>query len=319
MPASQIKVPAQIKGGMGLNPGGTSSQFLDGTGVPKDLSAADITAAGGAMSSELATEASTRGSADTALAAPQYVCLANSGTLPNERVLAGTSNQVIITDNGANGTVVLSLPQNIHTAASPTFAGMSLTGAVQASGTHSDPGSTITSQRRTVTGGWRYNVPTGAGYSFDTAGVQSMLFSSNSLVCPSFTISGTSNPGIGIVSCVFGDSLMVGVQHSGGSVGLASKMVSRANSTAYSICNAPTGDVLRVLLQDDSSKRAIVLVSAAGVVSFDTGSHADYVASSSPASGEVGVYLTGSPAVLTIKPGSAGARKIAASIAWAQA
>jgi hypothetical protein len=39
--------------------------------------------------------------------------------------IAGTSNQVIVTDDG-DGTITLSTPQDIHTAASPTFAGMTL-------------------------------------------------------------------------------------------------------------------------------------------------------------------------------------------------
>lgn len=106
-------------------------------------------------------------------------------------------------------------------------------------------------------------------------------------------------------------------QGGGGSVVNAAKLVSRANSTAYSLCVAPTGDVLRVLLQDSSSKRAVALVDASGTVTFEAGSHADYVVGSSPASGEVGVYILAG--VLTIKPGSAGARSIAANVARAQA
>lgn len=54
----------------------------------------------------------------------QYVTLATNGSLSAERILTGTANQITITDNGANSTVVLSLPQNIHTAATPTFAKM---------------------------------------------------------------------------------------------------------------------------------------------------------------------------------------------------
>lgn len=57
----------------------------------------------------------------------QYVVLAANGDLTVERVLTGTANQITITDNGAGGTVVLATPQDIHTGASPTFAGMSLT------------------------------------------------------------------------------------------------------------------------------------------------------------------------------------------------
>jgi hypothetical protein len=51
----------------------------------------------------------------------QYVTLATNATLSNERVLTGTANQVVITDNGAGSTVVLSLPQSIATSSTVTF------------------------------------------------------------------------------------------------------------------------------------------------------------------------------------------------------
>jgi len=41
--------------------------------------------------------------------------------------IAGTTNQVVVTDD-ADGTITLSLPQDIHTGASPTFAGLTLSG-----------------------------------------------------------------------------------------------------------------------------------------------------------------------------------------------
>jgi hypothetical protein len=62
-----------------------------------------------------------------------YVTLSTNGTLTNERVLTGTSNQVTVTDNGAGTTVVLSTPQNIHSGATPTFAGENLTGRLDLS------------------------------------------------------------------------------------------------------------------------------------------------------------------------------------------
>ncbi len=52
-----------------------------------------------------------------------FVTIAANATLTNERVLTGTANQVVITDHGANSTVVLSLPQDIATASRPSFAG----------------------------------------------------------------------------------------------------------------------------------------------------------------------------------------------------
>lgn len=59
----------------------------------------------------------------------QYVTLATDVTLTDERVLTGTANQITITDNGAGSTVVLSTPQNIHTAANVQFATATLTGS----------------------------------------------------------------------------------------------------------------------------------------------------------------------------------------------
>lgn len=56
-----------------------------------------------------------------------YVTIGADATLTAERSLTGTANQIVVTDNGAGSTVVLSTPQNIHTAATPTFASESLT------------------------------------------------------------------------------------------------------------------------------------------------------------------------------------------------
>ncbi len=64
------------------------------------------------------------GKAGTGLA---FVTIGNTSSLSAERALTGTSNQVVITDNGANSTVVLSTPQDIHSAATPTFASETLT------------------------------------------------------------------------------------------------------------------------------------------------------------------------------------------------
>jgi hypothetical protein len=57
----------------------------------------------------------------------EFVLLSPEAALPDSRTLTGTANQVIITDNGAGSTVVLSLPQNIATTSSPTFASLTLT------------------------------------------------------------------------------------------------------------------------------------------------------------------------------------------------
>lgn len=47
--------------------------------------------------------------------------------------IGGTTNQVLITDNG-DGTITISLPQDIHTGATPTFAGLTLNGTLNMNG-----------------------------------------------------------------------------------------------------------------------------------------------------------------------------------------
>jgi hypothetical protein len=66
------------------------------------------------------------GSGSFAPIGAQYVTLATDSNLTNERVLTGTTNQITVTDGGAGGNVTLSTLQNIHTGASPTFAGLNL-------------------------------------------------------------------------------------------------------------------------------------------------------------------------------------------------
>lgn len=59
-----------------------------------------------------------------------FVTIGSDATLTNERALTGTTNQVAVTDNGAGSTVVLSTPQNIHSGASPSFAGLNISGSI---------------------------------------------------------------------------------------------------------------------------------------------------------------------------------------------
>jgi hypothetical protein len=83
------------------------------------------------------------GGASSAPIAAQYVVRLLNGTLTNERVLVGTANQVTVTDGA--GTVTLSAPQNLHTAATPQFAGATLTGTLTFSGAATDL-TTVSSQ-----------------------------------------------------------------------------------------------------------------------------------------------------------------------------
>lgn len=62
----------------------------------------------------------------TAPSSSQYVVLSADATLTAERVLTGTANQIVLTDNGAGSTVVLSLPQDIATSSALQFARLGL-------------------------------------------------------------------------------------------------------------------------------------------------------------------------------------------------
>lgn len=190
------------------------------------------------------------------------------------------------------------------------LAGGVLTGAVALTGTHTNP---------SACGFWRWggafvvNSDTGQGVYLNIGGGTFAIMSPTGFVMPNSLANGLLKTDYGF----WRDAQATYIQSGGGCIVSAARLVSRANSTAYSLCVAPTGDVLRILLQDSSSKRAVALVDASGTVTFEAGSHADYVVGSSPASGEVGVYITGG--VLTLKPGSAGARSIAANVSRAQA
>jgi hypothetical protein len=67
----------------------------------------------------------------------------STGNTLSKATLTGTANQVNIT-NGT-GTITLSTPQNIHTGASPTFVGMTLSGLTPNSGVYTDAGNILTS------------------------------------------------------------------------------------------------------------------------------------------------------------------------------
>lgn len=61
-------------------------------------------------------------------ASSSYLVLAADANLANERVVAGTANQVILADGGPNGALTFSLPQSIAATSSPTFAAVAVAG-----------------------------------------------------------------------------------------------------------------------------------------------------------------------------------------------
>ncbi|MBI2068574.1 MAG: hypothetical protein HYT67_00490 [Candidatus Yanofskybacteria bacterium] len=132
-----------ISGNLTVNGTGSSS-FAGSLNVSKGIHGlADITATGRFIGYSTASN-SFAGSLDItkglrvtgnitndALSASRLVFSNGSKVLSSVSTLtgwiAGTSNQITVTDD-LDGSVTLSLPQNIHTGASPTFAGLTLTG-----------------------------------------------------------------------------------------------------------------------------------------------------------------------------------------------
>jgi len=77
----------------------------------------------------------------SSLTASRLVATGSDGVLEStdaDSWIAGTSNQITVTDDG-DGTATISTPQDIHTGASPTFAGMTLTGSTFVIQTSSPP------------------------------------------------------------------------------------------------------------------------------------------------------------------------------------
>lgn len=195
----------------------------------------------------------------------------------------------------------------------------SMTGAIGITGSIARPSSSTINYGHTAGTTDRHyiNVPSGGLIVHEVSG-SSVWYSSasgNNSYQP-IIFNGTQTAPSTTANASWAESPGLILQGGSGSIINQAKLTTRANSTAYSVCAYATGDVLRVHFQDGGSKRAVALVDASGTVTFEAGSHADYVASSSPASGEVGVYVTGGN--LTIKPGSAGTRAIAVFVAKAK-
>lgn len=115
---------------------------------------------------------------------PTFVTLSTDARLTNERVLTGTTNQIIVTDNGAGSTAVLSLPQNIHTTATPTFGTLTLN---QSTGTLLTVGGGANADRSTT---------------FDFNGSQTIRLDDNAdttgLILQNRAVAATTDQGIGM-------------------------------------------------------------------------------------------------------------------------
>lgn len=162
----------------------------------------------------------------------QYVVLSASGDLSVERVLTGTANQVIITDNGANSTVVLSLPQSIATSSNVQF-GRVLSG----------PGAAATPSI--------YWANSGSPLGFDNENAGSLRITSSASEIANFTIFGSRFTGF-----VSADTLIL--KNSGGSGVIT--FASPGDGTGYTL-TFPT---------DDGTSNQVLTTDGSGNLSWTT-------------------------------------------------
>lgn len=118
-----------------------------------------------------------------------FVTIGNTTGLTSERSLTGTTNQITITDNGANSSVVVSTPQDIHTSASPTFSSV-----LHAAGTVGAPsvsftGATTTGVAQQNSGSLLFAVPTSKEFDWYINSVQKAYLDVNQFALMDGTVS----------------------------------------------------------------------------------------------------------------------------------
>lgn len=82
------------------------------TGIPGTYKSVTTDAKGRVTAGTNPTTLAGFGITDAAPIASSYITISSDGSLTNERSLAGTANQITVTDNGANSTVAISITTN---------------------------------------------------------------------------------------------------------------------------------------------------------------------------------------------------------------
>jgi hypothetical protein len=118
---------------------GNAATVTDGVYTSRSINTNNGLSGGGNLSADRTLGLTGQALALHNLSTNGVITRTGSGTVA-ARTITGTTNQVIVTNgDGVSGNPTLSLPQNIHTAASPTFAGATLNGnlGIRASSTSS--------------------------------------------------------------------------------------------------------------------------------------------------------------------------------------
>ena len=172
----------------------------------------------------------------------QYVTLSLNDTLTAERVLTGTTNQITVTDGGANGNVTLSLPQNIHTGATPQFARLGLGVAADATNilTATSTSATDLSKALNIS---HTGAITGTGY----AGY--------------FSKTGTSTTNVGLYATASGSTNNYAAIFESGSVGIGT-------TTPTEKLTVRQDSVVNLLGLYDGANNTVLAINDGGVTSF---------------------------------------------------
>lgn len=120
--------------------------------------------------------------------------IGSTAAAPVLATLTGTASQITVT-NGA-GTITLATPQNIHTAATPTFAGMTLTGQLDwTTGEAVTAGEYSVGRDADGTNQLHCNVPTGGTFEWSVNDVAQMTLSTTGTLAAAGSVSAANGAG----------------------------------------------------------------------------------------------------------------------------
>ncbi|MFH1392655.1 MAG: hypothetical protein ABIG90_03210, partial [bacterium] len=210
--------------------------------------------------------------------------------------VAGTTNQIIVTDD-ADGTITLSLPQDIHTGASPTFAGSTLTGTLDANGdvqiADTDIAFDGASTTFTITGA--FTLTPGGAVLLGDGGDTMQINSSNWAMDTSgnLQIDGTLQVDGATVSAISATTINLGTANVGSTIQIGTEATTADTIT---IGNSNAATTMALIGGDDWS------ITSAGALTLD-GTVLDIDSLDFTGAGAI---TTGAASNLTLNPGTTG-------------
>ncbi|MFA5838579.1 MAG: immunoglobulin-like domain-containing protein [Candidatus Paceibacterota bacterium] len=230
----------------------------------------------------------------SSLTPSRLVSLNSSRKLTNTDLfswVSGTTNQITITDD-SDGTITLSLPQNIHTSANPTFNNLTLTGTLNTTGLSSFTQASTTrlsvfdtlyvggTSTTTITQS-AINIPTGGNYQINGTSVLSATVLGSGVLSSSLTSVGT------LSSLTIGGTLAMGANNitSTGSLGATGARILKGWFTDLESTNAIVGSITgnaATVTTNANLTGPITSVGNATAIASQTGTGTKFVVDTSP-------------------------------------